>query len=250
MLNRMIFYRSEYIEFVLISKGVLRFDEHSHSSDIVISVILDGTAELTYLGEKRKVSREEVFSVLPYEAHSLVSEHPVSMLSMCVSKNLLSLGAEQRRLVFSAALGGLWSQPELEGTDIEIKNKLLETAEKVFEKSSSADMEDEILLGERSRIESSPEHDEDIGTLARNAYMSKFHYIRRFRRISGLTPNRFRIQNRIRKAQKLLSGGAAITDTALVSGFYDQSHFDKYFKRIVGVSPKEYISSVRNFLQE
>jgi AraC-like DNA-binding protein len=79
--------------------------------------------------------------------------------------------------------------------------------------------------------------------------MSKFHYIRRFRKIAGLTPNRFRIQNRIRKAQQMLRDGRPITEAALDVGFYDQSHFSKYFKRIVGVSPKEYISSLRNFLQ-
>lgn len=250
MLNRMIFFRSEHIEFVLITDGVLRFEEHSHSSDIIISAMLDGSAELSVNGTRQTVSAGELFSVLPYENHSLISETAVCMLSMCISKELLFCNKERRCQIVSAAVEGLWQRPEFENTDREICIKLIDAAEMICEAANLADGEDSALSGERSRIETCPESDEDIDALARNAYMSKYHFIRRFREISGLTPNRFRIQTRIRKAQKLLGEGTAIADTALMSGFYDQSHFDKYFKRIVGVSPKEYIQSLRNFVQE
>ncbi|MEL6164470.1 MAG: AraC family transcriptional regulator [Cyanobacteria bacterium J06628_3] len=32
----------------------------------------------------------------------------------------------------------------------------------------------------------------------------------------------------------------SITDVALKVGFYSQSHFTKYFKKVVGVTPKEF----------
>ena len=48
----------------------------------------------------------------------------------------------------------------------------------------------------------------------------------------------------------MLIAGMSIADTAVFLGFFDQSHFDKYFKKIVGLSPKEYMRSVRNFLQD
>lgn len=84
---------------------------------------------------------------------------------------------------------------------------------------------------------------------AAEIYVSKYHYIRKFKEIAGITPHKFQIQNRIRKSQKLLLNQNSIADVSIIIGFYDQSHFDKYFKKIVGVSPVEYICSVSNFLQ-
>ena len=101
----------------------------------------------------------------------------------------------------------------------------------------------------RNKIEQFPEYDNTIEQFADEIYVSKYHYIRRFKEISGLTPHKFQIQSRIRKSQKLLISQNSIADISLIVGFYDQSHFDKYFKKIVDISPTEYICSVSNFLQ-
>ena len=99
-------------------------------------------------------------------------------------------------------------------------------------------------------MEMYPELEHNIEYYAQNAYMSKFHFIRKFKEISGLTPHKFLIQNRIRKSQHLLLLGFSMVDIATMTGFYDQSHFNKYFKKIVGLSPTEYVLSIRNFLQD
>ena len=48
---------------------------------------------------------------------------------------------------------------------------------------------------------------------------------------------------RVRKAQKLLKGNTTILDVAIEMGFYEQSHFNKTFRKIVGVTPIEYVDS-------
>jgi len=107
-----------------------------------------------------------------------------------------------------------------------------------------------IYESSRNSIEKNPENTLCIDKLCSEIYISKYYYIRKFKEVSGLTPHKFQIQCRIRKAQKLLLNGENIVDVSLAAGFYDQSHFDKYFKKIVGISPKDYIKSVSNFLQE
>ena len=64
-----------------------------------------------------------------------------------------------------------------------------------------------------------------------------------------MTPHQFCIQNRIRKSQSLLDGEKTISRIAAEMGFYDQSHFDKAFHRIVGISPSEYIRSKKRIGQ-
>ena len=56
----------------------------------------------------------------------------------------------------------------------------------------------------------------------------------------GLTPHQFQLQNRIRKAQRLLENSATIAEVALATGFCDQSHFIRHFEKIVGLTPTDY----------
>ena len=70
--------------------------------------------------------------------------------------------------------------------------------------------------------------------------MSKYHLVRAFRREAGLTPHRFQLQNRVRKGQRLLAGPVTVAEAAAAAGFCDQSHFDRQFKRLVGLTPAAY----------
>ena len=251
-MSEMVFYKGEQMEFVIVRGGKLAFDEHCHASDIVISGITDGCALLTLGGAVRKLGEGDIFSVLPYENHSLKSQLPVGMLTMCIKKDLFSQGKAEYTQFLLGAVNGLCSCAELTENEKSIAQKLCDAALTIYDAADELMQSDadEPLAGDVQMLRDTPENDADIQTLANNSYISKYHYIRRFRAVSGLTPNRFRLQSRVRKAQQLIAGGEKITDAAVMSGFYDQSHFDRYFKKIVGMPPKEYIRSLRNFVQE
>jgi AraC-like DNA-binding protein len=67
--------------------------------------------------------------------------------------------------------------------------------------------------------------------------------IRKFRSENGLTPHKFQMQCRIRKAQELLRDGYKVTEVAQMVGFCDQSHLDRVFKKQVGITPEQYAES-------
>ena len=64
-----------------------------------------------------------------------------------------------------------------------------------------------------------PECKISIEEMARNAFTSKYHFIRSFKAEVGLTPHQFQLQNRIRKAQRLIHNTETITEVALTTGF-------------------------------
>lgn len=70
--------------------------------------------------------------------------------------------------------------------------------------------------------------------------MSKYKFIRLFKQETGLTPNNFILLKKIEQSKKLLKNGNPIFDVAIESGFYDNSHFYKNFKRFTGVNPLEF----------
>jgi AraC-like DNA-binding protein len=93
----------------------------------------------------------------------------------------------------------------------------------------------------RGYLDEHAEENVSLGTLAREARLSPFHLCRVFRREVGLTPHAYQEQVRVRRAKELLRAGTPIALAAADAGFYDQAHFTRRFKRILGVTPGEYV---------
>ncbi len=187
----------------------------------------------------------EIFTAFPYEGHSLISRTPASLISLCVKKQAVHVLDHGD---FEKKLGSFFSGAGVnDETALLLKNSAMRIYDRYHCKSTDSSDEFEIF---RREIEINPEDSKSLSMLAAAAHYSRFHFIRRFKKSAGLTPRKFQIQSRIRKAQRLLIEGRSISDTAEETGFYDQSHFDRYFKSIVRISPSEYIGSVSNFLQD
>lgn len=77
--------------------------------------------------------------------------------------------------------------------------------------------------------------------LSRISGMSPFHLLRTFRAAVGMPPHEFLMSIRIERARALLTRGFDIAHVACETGFYDQSHFNKHFKRILGITPGQYL---------
>jgi AraC-like DNA-binding protein len=86
--------------------------------------------------------------------------------------------------------------------------------------------------------------------LARIANLSPFHLNRVFSEQVGLPPHAFQTQMRISRAKALLRRGSSIPQTAAETGFADQSHLTRHFKRLVGVTPGQFRASSKNVQDE
>jgi AraC-like DNA-binding protein len=78
--------------------------------------------------------------------------------------------------------------------------------------------------------------------LAEVASLSPFHLNRVFRAQVGLPPHEFQSQLRIEKAAKLIAQKKSFAEIAFETGFADQSHFNRFFKRYTGVTPKRFLA--------
>ena len=73
--------------------------------------------------------------------------------------------------------------------------------------------------------------------LERATGLSRFALARHFRAYLGTSPHRYVVMRRLDRARSLMRGGASLADAAASSGFADQSHMTRHFKRAYGVTP-------------
>jgi AraC-like DNA-binding protein len=79
-----------------------------------------------------------------------------------------------------------------------------------------------------------------LNQLARLTGLSPYHLNRSFCRKIGMPPHAYQLQVRIARAKSALRTGSSIARVALATGFADQSHFTRVFKRLVGDTPARY----------
>jgi AraC family transcriptional regulator len=77
----------------------------------------------------------------------------------------------------------------------------------------------------------------DVATLAGMCCRSQFHFSRIFRREVGVSPYRYVVHLRLRRAVELVRDGKLpLAQIAVTTGFADQSHLSRWVKRVHGVS--------------
>ena len=80
-----------------------------------------------------------------------------------------------------------------------------------------------------------------VERLAKIAGISVPHFNRRFRQLLRLSPMEYVLSLRVQEVQRLLTAtDQSIGEIAMSSGFYDQSHCTKRFKKVVGMTPLAY----------
>jgi AraC-like DNA-binding protein len=80
----------------------------------------------------------------------------------------------------------------------------------------------------------------DLDNIAGEAWFSKYHFIRLFRKTYGKTPHQYLISVRIGQAKKLLSDGTPVAETCYAVGFESVSSFTGLFRKMAGVNPSAY----------
>lgn len=81
-----------------------------------------------------------------------------------------------------------------------------------------------------------------LDDLAALAGLSPYHLVRVFREQTGLPPHHYLVQVRVMQAKRLLHQQQPIAEVALLTGFSDQSHLTRWFKKVVGVPPGQYFA--------
>ncbi len=103
-----------------------------------------------------------------------------------------------------------------------------------------ADREPRAVAAALEILHSRPQDSIALSELARTTNTSPARLCRAFTQQLGLPPHAYQLRLRVENAKQLLLRGHTVADAAAVTGFADQSHLGRHFKRVVGVAPSVY----------
>ncbi|HDZ37901.1 MAG TPA: AraC family transcriptional regulator [Marinobacter sp.] len=113
-----------------------------------------------------------------------------------------------------------------------------------FEPNALTRKVDVLLERARDFIHTHITEDLALEDISEAANLSKYHFLRLFRKQFGITPHQYVVSCRINAARHALDTGDSLNDVIYRHGFADLSHFNRRFKRIYGMTPRQYQVSI------
>ncbi|MEZ0129496.1 helix-turn-helix domain-containing protein, partial [Flavobacterium sp. LBUM151] len=122
--------------------------------------------------------------------------------------------------------------------------KKMSTKRIIIQTVNSTDLSS-IIASQMYLIEHIEDHFPSISQMASKANMSESKFKNLFRKITGLTPNKFFMDNKLLKAKELLeTKQLSISQISDQLSFANNSYFALKFKENFGLSPKTFIKQL------
>jgi AraC-like DNA-binding protein len=111
-----------------------------------------------------------------------------------------------------------------------------------------------VVSGQHASIPAAPESAERIrdflhartldpitlDDVASSVSLTRTYVVQVFKRVFQRSPLDYLMRLRVAHAREYIARGVRPTDVAQLCGFYDQSHLNRWFRRVVGCTPGEY----------
>lgn len=143
-------------------------------------------------------------------------------------------------LRFHIATEGSASRLEQESLLLQLLSEWILRHAEQRSKASAVAPEREAVRQVREYLQDRFHENVTLDRLSQITNLSPYHLSRVFANEVGIPPHQYQAQVRIARAKLMLMKGMPIGQVAIDTGFADQSHFGRYFKRYMQVSPRRY----------
>lgn len=240
------------------------FSRHSHES-YAIGVIEAGVEAFDYLGSSYQATAGSLVIVHPGEVHTGQAgvaagwqyrmTYPAVSLMQQAMKELGRSASEvpffpepvirDRGLVqqfrqLHQALEQETSALERESRLLWFLSQLIHRYGELRSPLPSLSLQPVAVSQTQAYLQSHYQEPVGLADLAAAVNLSPLKLLRLCSKAWGMPPHRYLIQVRVERAKAMIAEGLALSAVATATGFADQSHLNRHFKRWVGVTPGQY----------
>jgi len=237
------------------------YQRHSHES-YAIGVIEDGIGGNSYRGSTHRHPPGTIVAMNPDEAHTgyAAGDKPLSYRMFYVSPEALrgapcfgDVAIEDREC--ARELLDFHTQWELSHDEFFTECAFTSLLGKLIYRHASgapiprSGREPRAIKLIKDYLESRYSAGASLAELVNLTQLERAYLIQTFRNAVGMPPHRYLIQIRIRQAKRLIGQGRTLAEVASETGFADQSHLNRHFKSLTGLTPGQYAQQV-TFVQD
>jgi AraC-like DNA-binding protein len=246
------------------------FSRHTHEG-YAIGVMEAGVEAFTYQGAAHQAPAGSIVAIHPGEVHTGHAAIPdgwtyrmlypeVSLMQKAAAELMPrspgvpyfakpviydpQLAAQLRQL--HIALETSLSRLELESRFLWLFAQFIVRYADVRPHSTPIGNESQLVQRIQDYLGANYKHSISLEQLAQLVNLKPLRLLRLFRKHVGLPPHVYLVQTRVANAKALLRLGIPLAQVAVDTGFTDQSHLTRHFKRLVGVTPKQYAIGCKN----
>lgn len=268
--NHIDFYASENLSLVASRFPIDMKPEENHEHDSYeFTIPISHSPLLSVDNKKIIVKRNTLTSTNPGQPHGPACEMKANrFMAMQINRKFIENLSEdmsgKRRIIFNNEPCTIPANLINQLREFSMENRSKQNGYKFIIESLSIQIAVNLLRNVRSNIPQQEEYvslscslnirrameymDEyyssnfSIDDIAKEANLSKFHFIRVFKAETGKTPYEYMMDVKIQKAKELLKARQhTVTEICFLLGFNDHSHFTKTFKKKTGCTPSEFI---------
>lgn len=233
--------------------------------NLEIFYLIHGSTDMVYEGKTVSLHAGDVMVINSYCVHQLIMKEPIGYLSLiadddfCMQNKIDISTLHFKEVIRDKQLNELLENVIKEhdmqddfrytGVRLALLEVLVFLCRNYASKRSAKEMEaDAGWRYVRHGIEYIKENFTrklSVDEIAANVGLSKYHFIREFKRLTGYTLTSYINIIRCEYAKELLQvSQVRIKDVAFQCGFENESYFTSVFRRCTGILPSEFIRSV------
>lgn len=227
---------------------------HSHDG-LMLSLMCDGVQALRYRGSTHLADAGKVVAVPPNEAHAASpgSDQGWRYYTITIPSEMLrDYRSDGSRFLCDTLI----SDPSLKQSLAELFRSLgnhsVLAREEALQNVVGMFLRRHAGLSPRGRqrptearaveickayLSSRLDQNVSLSDLSQVARIDRFLLVRSFTQIVGIPPHAWHLQRRLDRSLTLLSMGEDIAEVAVATGFSDQAHLTRLFKRFTGITP-------------
>ena len=198
-------------------------------------VLYVGTELLRSLSDEN-TNLDEAFDVVPFQVKTVHSESGSAMLIKNISKKLYAMIKESPKFAHTLYEKSLLTMLLV----LALRASVQEDVQRKSDMKKHVVMDDIFVYIKEHLTE-----DISLERLENEFYVSRYHIVREFKKMTGETPHSYIVKSRLDLCRHYIEQGKSIREVYELGGFGGYNHFFRAFKKEYGVTPMQYYKNLK-----